>query len=112
VLVVDDDSLVLDLISAYLGDQFTLSLATDARDGLARFSHRSFDAVIVDRAMPNLLGDRFALQVKEQSPQVPVILITGFQGAPVDPNLFAAILHKPFTQEELLDALHNALSTA
>lgn len=111
-LVVDDDSLVLDLIAAFLGDDFAVTLATDARDGLAKFSHRSFDAVVVDRAMPELLGDRFALQIKQQSPEMPIILITGFRGAPIDATLFASILYKPFTQTQLLAALREALLAA
>ena len=111
-LVVDDDPMLLDLVVAYLGDQFAVTLATDARDGLAKFHHRSFDAVVVDRAMPELLGDLFALQIKEQSPEVPIILITGFRGAPIDTTLFASVLLKPFSQTQLLDALREALLAA
>jgi DNA-binding NtrC family response regulator len=112
VLVVDDDPMLLDLVVDYIGDRFAVTLATDARDALAKFHHRSFDAVVVDRAMPELLGDGFALQIKEQSPHMPIILITGFRGVPADPALFASMLHKPFTQAELLTALHDALPTA
>ncbi len=51
---------------------------TCPKDALKRFQDESFDLVITDYKMPEMMGTELILQIKEINPKVPVILLTGF----------------------------------
>jgi DNA-binding response OmpR family regulator len=79
--------------------------AADGAAGVALVQSRSFGALVVDFAMPELSGSEVATQVAASDPQLPVILITGFADsnkldAIASPNV--TILRKPFDSHELL----------
>jgi CheY-like chemotaxis protein/anti-sigma regulatory factor (Ser/Thr protein kinase) len=79
VLVVDDEALVRDTLSAVLvADGHEVDLATDGVEGLRQFLAAKFDLVVTDKAMPKLSGDQMASAIKQVSPNTPVILLTGF----------------------------------
>jgi DNA-binding NtrC family response regulator len=79
VLVVDDDPRVLGVLVGYLQvDGHTTQTATNGREGLERFHEGSYDLVVTDCAMPELYGDAMAAAIKQEAPETPVILITGF----------------------------------
>ena len=106
VLVVDDDSAFLDLINICLQKEFAVTSTTSPVEGLAAFGRQSFDVVVVDRAMPEMPGPVFASKIKEQAPEMPLILIFRICGAtPFDPVLFDTFLPKPFTRKQLIDAV-------
>ena len=110
VLVVDDDPLVREVISAYLSeDGYTVTLAVNGRDGLEKFAAGEFDIVLTDRSMPEMEGDEFAREVKKLRPDVPVVLITGFgdiMAATGDkPEGVDIVMSKPFTMAGLQSTL-------
>ena len=110
VLVVDDDPLVREVISASLGeDGYTVALAVNGRDGLEKFCAGEFDIVLTDRSMPEMEGDEFAREVKKKRPDVPVILITGFgdimAATGEKPEGVDVVLSKPFTMAGLQSTL-------
>ncbi|MBI3880247.1 MAG: PAS domain S-box protein [Verrucomicrobia bacterium] len=79
VLVVDDEPLIREILDEYLrGDVHEVVTANDGQEGLACFHAGKFDLVLTDKAMPNLSGDLMAAAIKEKSPGLPVVLITGF----------------------------------
>jgi CheY-like chemotaxis protein len=78
-------------------------------EALARFPTGEFDVVITDRAMPGMNGDDVAAAVKKADPDMPVIMLTGF-GAMMEfsgeqPESVDLIVSKPFTMDELVEAL-------
>ena len=110
VLVVDDDPLVREVISAYLSeDGYTVALAVNGREGLEKFSAGEFDIVLTDRSMPEMEGDELAREIKKIRPSVPVVLVTGFgdiMAATGDkPEGVDVIMSKPFTMAGLQNTL-------
>jgi CheY-like chemotaxis protein/anti-sigma regulatory factor (Ser/Thr protein kinase) len=109
VLVVDDDTLVLNNIAAMLEDlghhTFTAASASEAMRLLER---TSVDVVITDHAMPDMTGLELANRLKALRAELPVILATGF--AELRPGEAGDLprLAKPFTQDELAQALRDA----
>ncbi|TMQ28245.1 MAG: response regulator [Candidatus Rokuibacteriota bacterium] len=106
-LVVDDDeevaSALADLLSASGHEAVVVTKSTDALDHVGR---ERFDIVFSDLAMPDMSGWQLARVVKAASPDLPVVLITGF-GVELSPeqcraNHVDAVLAKPVGIGELL----------
>jgi len=115
ILVVDDDENSRALISEYLAlDGHEVIVAAGVSEGIAEFDQREFDLVITDRAMPEASGDELALHAKTSTPRVPVLMITGFalmmasQGE--RPAGVDHVMGKPFTVQELRDAIYRTIS--
>jgi len=81
ILVVDDDARVRDTTKRFLeAGSHTVELAETGAEGLERFRKGKFDLVIVDRAMPDMGGDKVAEAIKQRNPGMPIIMLTGFGG--------------------------------
>jgi signal transduction histidine kinase/ActR/RegA family two-component response regulator len=84
VLVIDDEPAVREVLAAYLQSfGYVSETAVNGLDGLLRFRTEAaiavgFDAVVTDRAMPEMNGDTLARALKEVNASVPVIMLTGF----------------------------------
>jgi CheY-like chemotaxis protein len=86
VLVVDDDALIsmsTALMVEDLGhDVVEVNSGVDALDILP--SGRQIDLLITDFSMPKMNGVQLARAAKEVSPQLPVLLATGYAELPVE----------------------------
>ena len=110
ILVVEDEPLVREVISVYLNtDKHQVETAVNGLEGLEKFRAGIFDLVLTDRAMPQMNGDQLAAAIKKISPTKPVILLTGFGdlmlGAGEQPEGVDMVLSKPFTMNQLRDAV-------
>jgi len=115
VLVVDDNSAVRAITATMLrtlGHDTVES--TGGEDALDLLEHdRQFDILIVDLAMPNMLGDEFAARARELIPGVPTLFVTGYaepgrmRQRPED-----GILKKPFRRAQLAEKLRWILGIA
>jgi PAS domain S-box-containing protein len=81
VLLVDDEKSLVDLgrqMLERLG--YSVACRTSSVEALELFKTRpdSFDLVITDMTMPNLTGDRLAIELINIRPDIPIILCTGF----------------------------------
>ncbi len=107
ILVVDDDRLVLLNTTAMLEELgHSVIEASSAKEALLALSKASnVDLVITDHAMPEMTGAELIGTLKKQSPNLPVLLVTGYAELPadVDPNI--PKLSKPFNLEQLADAV-------
>jgi PAS domain S-box-containing protein len=107
VLAVDDDSLVLMntvLMLEELGH--TAIKAQSAEEALQILEQTPLpDILITDHVMPQMTGAELARHVAEQYPSLPVIVATGYAELPAGKELVTRRLSKPFTQEQLGDAL-------
>ena len=113
-LVVEDDPLVREVLSAYLReDSHEVETAGDGSEGLEKFRPGFFNAIFTDRAMPEMNGDQLAMEIKKIDPKMPVILLTGFgemmAGAGDHPQGVDVVMGKPFTQASLREALSKAI---
>jgi two-component system OmpR family response regulator len=110
ILVVDDDSGVRDVIVAILRElAFKVGSAEDGST-MRKFlrSGDPVDAIVLDLALPDEVGEDLALNAKDLG--VPVVLISGNPGM----MQFAAehdlqLLEKPFGVQALVDAVTEAL---
>ena len=109
VLVVDDDQLIIDLVTAFLeSDGLEVIAAGDGREALARIAEARPDLVLCDVVMPRMGGLEFlhALRGNVKTEAIPVIMLTA-RGATKE--VVAALragaddyVRKPFSSEELL----------
>jgi len=78
----DEDSLkVRELLLKNMG--YDTLLAPDGDRGLALFTQRAVDIVIVDYAMPGLNGAEVARAIRAMRPEVPIVMLSG---QPVKPD--------------------------
>ncbi|MCQ8876282.1 PAS domain S-box protein [Mesorhizobium sp. LMG17149] len=107
ILAVDDDALVLLNTAAMLEDLgHTVAEAHSAAAALRLLEEHPFDLVITDHAMPKMTGLQLSNTIKVQWPHVPVIIATGYAELPGTRDI--KILSKPFTEEELANAIATA----
>jgi len=82
VLLVDDEAEIVDIIAQMLRHLgYQVEAKTDALKALDVFSQtpNGYDLVITDMTMPNLTGDKLALELKRIRPDVPIILCSGYR---------------------------------
>jgi DNA-binding NtrC family response regulator len=116
VLIIDDEESMRDSIRQVLaGEGFAPRGAATARAGLALFNREHFELVFLDLRLPDDDGLNVLRQIKEASPETPVIVITAYGSieVAVEAIKFGAFefLTKPFTPEELRVATKKALKS-
>jgi DNA-binding NtrC family response regulator len=78
ILLVDDEEIVHQTISGYLGDLgHHVDEAHDASAALEAIEERDYDLVIADLRMPGMDGLSFLARVKGSRPRMSVVIITG-----------------------------------
>jgi PAS domain S-box-containing protein len=112
ILVVDDDDLVLTNIAAMIEDLgHRVFEANSGRAALATLRReKSIDLVITDQVMPRMTGLQLIRTIREEWPELPVILATGFAELPQDTGAANPRLPKPFRQKDLRHAVNEALA--
>jgi CheY-like chemotaxis protein len=106
-LAVDDDELVLFGTACMLeaaGHQ--VMTARSAAEALELLQVARIDMLITDHAMPLMTGAQLAAEVRATQPQLPILLVSGYAELPsATPALSLRRLAKPFSQDQLLDAV-------
>jgi CheY-like chemotaxis protein len=116
VLMIDDDPSVREVVSCVL-DSFGYDCQTtaDGVSGLARFDEGGWDLVLTDLAMPEMSGWEVAEAIRQRSPTMPIVLITGLYGPEVVRRAGERglpVVPKPFRSEMLRAAVANALQAS
>lgn len=113
VLVIDDEQIVIDSVRKHLRkENFEVYEALSVRGALGKMENTKMDIILTDLMMPDIDGLEFMAMVKEDLPNVPIIMITGY--ATINTALQATQLGafdyiaKPFTKKELLGVLTRA----
>lgn len=115
-LLVDDEPGVREAVKAYLEDSdFTVTVASNAREALTLIEHFTPSLVISDVMMPHVNGYEFLKQMRadERFALLPVIFLTA-RGMTSDRILgyqagCDAYLTKPFDPDELVAIIENLL---
>jgi DNA-binding response OmpR family regulator len=117
ILVVDDESLNIQLISDILNEQYEIKIAFDGKQALNVLEKFHIDLVLLDISMPNMSGYEVASYIKcnEKLKNIPFIFLTakqdqssiikGFEVGAID------YISKPFNKEELFARVSNHLKT-
>jgi two-component system, NtrC family, response regulator HydG len=114
ILVVDDSPATLEVLQRNLtADGFRVFTAPGVAEALRLLDHTAVDLVITDFKMPGVSGMDLVRHVRENLHNTEVMMITGYatvEGAVQAVKIGAEeFLAKPFTDEELLDAVNRAL---
>lgn len=110
IVAVDDDSLVLMNTAAMLEDLgHTVLEANSAREALELMRDTKVDLVITDHAMPGTTGMQLAKMIRDEQPDMPILLATGY--AEIDPAAGIKLprIGKPFLQNDLRVAIDNIM---
>jgi len=115
ILVIDDEDIVRTSCNRTLSPGgFEVGLAINGQEGLKMLGKENFDLVLTDLKMPDMDGIEVLRQIKQNWPEVEVIVITGYQT--VDTAVKAIKLgafdyiEKPFTPDALITAVSKALA--
>jgi len=116
ILIVDDEKVILDSCSQILKKEgYKVRGASDGNEGLSSFKEELFHVVILDIKLPGMDGMEVLANIKEESPETPVIIITGFASieSAVESIKHGAFeyLPKPFTPEELRVSVSKAIKS-
>ena len=108
VIAVDDDELVLTNTIAMLDELGHTGIATSSGKEALNILRRgiSVDLVLTDYAMPQMTGLQLAAAIKQEWPEIPVVITSGFaemDEPQIEPRL--PRLAKPFTEAELAKEL-------
>lgn len=114
ILVVDDSPSTLEVLRRNLMDGgHSVVTASGAADALALLSFTPVDLVLTDLKMPGLSGLDLVRHVRENLKETEIVVITGYAtiGGAVEALRTGAedYLAKPFTDEELREAVERAL---
>ncbi len=114
VLIVDDDSRILELLKEFFArNGFESYSAIDANEAYEILGNKKVDIMILDVMLPGLTGFEFAKKIKEQSKNTPIILLTALS----EPDNRVKGLEsgaddyvtKPFDPRELILRVRNLL---
>lgn len=78
VLVVDDEEQFLDVFSKRLeGRGLKIDTATSGEEAVKHAKERDFDAIVLDLVMPGLGGIETLKRLREENPDLQIIVLTG-----------------------------------
>ncbi len=114
VLIVDDQEVICELIAEQLtGDGHSTASSVRGDEALDLFRTDAFDLVITDQSMPGMSGAQLAGALKLLSPEIPIILLTGFgdemQATQNRPPGVDLVLGKPVSHADLRDAIFQVI---
>ncbi|MGF7148142.1 signal transduction histidine kinase/CheY-like chemotaxis protein [Sphingomonas zeicaulis] len=112
ILIVEDNEQVGEFASQLLGDLgFTTRRAANASDAIAILEqdHAEIDIVFSDVIMPGIDGVELGRQVRVRWPELTVVLTSGYSHVLAgDARHGFALLHKPYSVDELSRVLRDA----
>jgi CheY-like chemotaxis protein len=116
VLVVDDEAAVRELVARMLGKAgYQVLVAADGQEALAlaEQSAATIACLVTDVVMPRMLGSELAQRLTAQMPGLAVLFMSGYADPMLGPSggldPAMTMLFKPFTDIDLLSAVHAAI---
>ncbi len=115
ILVVDDEEMIRDLCTHILtGEGYRVDTAPNGNAALEALGHRDVDLLLTDIKMPGMDGLELFERVKAMNEDIVTVFITGH--GTLDTAIESLMrgvdgfVLKPFTQEEILNAVSRALT--
>ena len=114
ILMVDDERQLCDSLACLLrAKNYAVETANNGSEAIALLSRNTFDLAILDLHLPDMLGVDIISEIKSQSKDTEVVIITG--EADIESALASLkngaydYLRKPFEFEELLNTAEHAI---
>jgi len=113
VLFIDDEEeLVSTLVERLKYRDITGAYELNGASAIERLRHEKFDVVVVDLKLPGISGAETTRVIKQEHPELPILLITG-HGSPLEtediPKGIEDILPKPIKLDLLVEKLQAVL---
>jgi CheY-like chemotaxis protein len=114
VLIVDDEPMALEAMLEVLGAlEVSCVGASSGVEALHKFDEGGIGLVITDVRMPGMSGLDLLMQLKDKSPDLPVVLISGYNLDPAELDNATAKadqhLTKPYHISDIVSVLHRFL---
>ena len=114
ILLIDDEAIALSNMSHVLEREgYAVTACENGENGLAAMQNTEFDVVLTDLRMPGIDGMDVLRHIRETTPDVPVIMITGHAtlDSAVDAMKAGAFhyIAKPFRLDEAREVVRSAL---
>jgi CheY-like chemotaxis protein len=113
ILIVEDEELIQMVIAGHLEDMgFSVELAGTAAEAKSKMLllNGSLDAAIIDMGLPDARGDAVVNELRAIEPALPIVISSGYDKAAMQVKFADArlmeFLTKPYSQDQLRDALH------
>lgn len=117
ILVVDDELLIRDLLYDFFSAQgWDISVAENGGKALEILRQRQVDLVLTDIKMPEMDGLTLASEVRDNHPDIPVVVMTGYPSVDTAVTALrtkvADYIIKPFNINQLFKILEAQLRDA
>ena len=113
ILVVEDDTEVREAVRRYLkGQGHHVVEAANGIEALAQLKVQTVDLVLTDIDMPEMHGIELIQRVRQETPEMPIVVMTGVRETVnvLEHELgIQHVLTKPFELEDLSHAIRKAL---
>lgn len=114
ILLIEDDRTFSRILEGFLKkNKHEATAAYDGKEGLKAFMGGSYELVLLDYRLPDANGLEMLAEIKNASPQVPVIIMTSFSDIRTAVKAIKAgafeYITKPVNPDELLMVLQAAL---
>ena len=114
ILVVDDEEAIREVISTLLEAQgYACTVCSNGRLALDAFRRDSFDLVLSDIVMPEMDGLKLLAELRQDDPDVPVIMVTAMHDISIALEAIRAgaydYILKPFEKDQLHLSVRRAL---
>jgi CheY-like chemotaxis protein len=115
ILFVDDEQTIVDIGKKMLKRLgYEVEACTGSIEALELFKLQpeKFDLIVCDMTMPKMTGEELALKLREISPDIPIVLCTGYSAKMSEltaKNIVNAFLLKPLTMKEIGNVIRKVL---
>ena len=112
-LVDDDDDILFHYKNILSSHDFNVDCVSYGEQAIAKMKENRYDLAILDIMLPDIRGDKLALELRAIDPNILLIFITGFSYmdyciTALDLGI-SEILVKPITANELIDSINKNL---
>jgi two-component system, NtrC family, response regulator HupR/HoxA len=116
VLLVDDESELLDVLGEGMKNEFTVETAASAEEADLLMASSGYDVLICDHMLPGEAGLEFLIRMSERHPGTRRIMLTGYMNPELISRSVAvarlsACLLKPVKAAALATAVRTALAS-
>jgi DNA-binding NtrC family response regulator len=114
ILVVDDEPILRDSLEVALKTSgYEVLTARTGEEGLEQFRKENPDLILLDHWLPGINGDEVLRRIKEEDPEIPIIIMTAQGSIEMAVNLMKMgafdFLVKPFELDQVEDLIKKGL---
>jgi len=116
VLVIEDDDQAAEFVYLALKNTYNVEIACDGEEGLALWTKKRHNLVLLDYMLPGLKGDEVLNKIMEIDQNQPIIIMTAYDQPTFNRNFIlngaSQYLPKPFTLDTIRNECQSIISKA